>query len=447
MTTQPHWTVNISDTVVPEYVKNIISLGPNFGLPHKREEVPMIKVLSSIESALYNNPYANEIRAKMVNIATNFSNSNKKSDRFLLAYVKKTEIFLKENKQIIVINADKGNKTIIMNRTEYESSMGKLVNDDTTYTEARRDPTNRIEKMVNELISTWCLNNKITDNEEAYLKTHNSVAPAIYGLGKLHKRKLGEDIPMRPIVSTVQSPTYKISKMIANSLSQAMKQSTRHLKDSWQFAERIKTIKIPSGYKLISLDATSLFTNVPINLCIKAIKKRWNIIKPHTRLTQQQYIDTIKMITSESYFRYGDKYYIQKSGLAMGSSISGFLADIVMEDLEETALSKLQFIVPFYERYVDDIIIAIPENATEATQKTFNAYHKQIQFTVEEEAENSINFLDFTLMRKQNGEITTKWYQKAVASGRYLHFKSSSSTTHKRNVNSTDRSSHKFYKP
>lgn len=163
--TQPHWTVNISNMEIPEYVTNVLSLGPNFGLPYKQKAVPMIKVLSGIESALYNNPYADEIRAQMVNIATNFKNNNKKSDRFLLAYVKKTETFMKENSQIIVINADKGNTTIIMNRTEYESSMNKLVNDNKTYTKINRDPTGRIEKSVNELIKNWNLNNKITDKQ------------------------------------------------------------------------------------------------------------------------------------------------------------------------------------------------------------------------------------------------------------------------------------------
>lgn len=159
------------------------------------------------------------------------------------------------------------------------------------------------------------------------------------------------------------------------------------------------------------------------NLCIKAIKKRWKTIKPHTFLTQRQFIDTVTLITSESYFRYQDEYYTQKSGLAMGSSISGFLADMVMEELEETVLSKLPFNVPFYDRFVDDIIAAIPEDETENTQKAFNANHRMIQFTVEEELNISINFLDFTLMRLDNGVIETKWYQKPVASGRYLNSK------------------------
>lgn len=105
-----------------------------------------------------------------------------------------------------------------------------------------------------------------------------------------------------------------------------------------------------------------------------------------------------------------------------------------MEDLEDTVLAKLPFQVPFYERFVDDIIIAIPENENETTKKAFNSYSRSIQFTVEDEANGSISFLDFTLTRLTNGKIETKWYQKSVASGRYLNFQANNPMAHKRNV-------------
>lgn len=350
--------------------------------------------------------------------------------------VNMTKKYLNDNQQIAVINADKGNTTIILDRSEYESSMNKLVNDKDTYIKTKRDPTNRIETKVNDMISNWRLNNRINDEEEIYLKTHNSVAPAVYGTGKLHKKKVGEDIPLRPVVATLQSPTYKISKVIARCLGKIENYSPFHVKDSWQFAQQVKDAYVPKGYKLISLDATSLFTNIPTDLCIKAIKKRWLKIEPHTFLTQSQFIDTVKLITSESYFRYKDDFYLQKMGLAMGNSISGFLADMVMEDLEQTVLNKLPFITTFYRRFVDDIIVAIPEKESQTILKLFNDYdqHKRIKFTVEEESNKSINFLDMTLNRSDDGKVETIWYRKAISSGRYLHFQANNPMTHKRNV-------------
>lgn len=430
---------NISSTNVLDYVNSTLSLGPNFGLPYKYKEIPIIHKLSSIENALYKNENADEIRAKMVNITTNYLQNYKRSkhsDKLLLAMVNKTKKYLSDN-HVIVINADKGNKTIILDQREYESAMDKLLNDDTTYIKTSRDPTNRIEKKVNNLITNWRLNNKIDDEKERYLKTYNSVASAIYGLGKLQKKKPNEDIPLRPVVSTIQSPTYKLSKLIAEVFGKMSNESPYHVKDSWQFAEDVRKANIPDGYKLISLDVTSLYTNVPAALCSKAIKKRWQQIKPHTFLTQKQFLEAVNVVTTESYFRYKDQFYLQVSGLAMGNSISGFLTNMVMEDLEETSLSKLPFAVPFYRRYVDDIIAAISLNGSDVITNQFNKYHRRLKFSVEEEANASINFLDMTLNRRNDGGIDTAWYQKSIASSRYLHFRAHNPMTHKRNVATT----------
>lgn len=185
---------------------------------------------------------------------------------------------------------------------------------------------------------------------------------------------------------------------------------------------------------MISLDATSLYTNIVKYLCIKAIEKRWMMINQHTFLSKEQFIDAIKLIIEESYFKYGDEFYLQVCGIAMGNAISGFLADLVMEDLEVYILNKLPFIVPFYRRFVDDILAFVPEDKIDDMLSEFNKYHPKLKFTIEQERDNSINFLDMTLTRDKYGNITTTWYRKEIASGRYLHFQGHNPVTHKRNV-------------
>lgn len=106
----------------------------------------------SIENALYNNPLADEIRARVINVTRNFRNNYNRatnSDKFLLMMVSKTKNFLKENQQIVVIKSDKCKKTVIMNKIDYERSMDKLLNDTNTYKRTKINPTTRIEKAVN----------------------------------------------------------------------------------------------------------------------------------------------------------------------------------------------------------------------------------------------------------------------------------------------------------
>jgi hypothetical protein len=46
----------------------------------------------------------------------------------------------------------------------------------------------------------------------------------------------------------------------------------------------------------------------------------------------------------------------------MCSSLSPVIADVVMQDLETSALNRIGVHLPFYFRYVDDIVMAVPDN-------------------------------------------------------------------------------------
>lgn len=47
----------------------------------------------------------------------------------------------------------------------------------------------------------------------------------------------------------------------------------------------------------------------------------------------------------------------------MGSLLSPVITDIIMRDIEEKTLNNIKFNLPFYIRYVDDIILAVPKNS------------------------------------------------------------------------------------
>ena len=93
---------------------------------------------------------------------------------------------------------------------------------------------------------------------------------AIYGLPKLHKN----NIPLRPIVSTVGSPTYKLSKFLSNILTNILGNTEHHFKDSGDFHNFIKYKTIPKNYTLISFDVVSLYTNISTGLAVNVIKEK-----------------------------------------------------------------------------------------------------------------------------------------------------------------------------
>ena len=56
---------------------------------------------------------------------------------------------LKTNENIVILPADKGRVTVVMDKTDYYDKMDTLVNDKQTYEELKRDPTPSLQRKLN----------------------------------------------------------------------------------------------------------------------------------------------------------------------------------------------------------------------------------------------------------------------------------------------------------
>lgn len=104
---------------------------------------------------------------------------------------------------------------------------------------------------------------------------------------------------------------------------------------------------MPKGYKMISLDAKSLFTNISKELTINAINKQWRKISKFTSLPKDEFIEGLKMVMDNCCFQYNDIYYRKTYGSPMGSPVSPHLADLVLEILQNNVIQKLSFSTVF----------------------------------------------------------------------------------------------------
>ena len=127
----------------------------------------------------------------------------------------------------------------------------------------------------------------------------------------------------------------------------------------------------------------SLFTNIPTDLTIDLIIKKWDKIKNHCNLTLNQFIELLKFTFENSYFNFDNKFFKQIYGLGMGNCLSPSCSDVVMSELQSTSIAKLPFQLPFFKRYVDDIITCVPHDQIDTLLTTFNSFHPRLQFTVE----------------------------------------------------------------
>ena len=118
--------------------------------------------------------------------------------------------------------------------------------------------------------------------------------------------------------------------------------------------------------------------------------------------------------------------YNQIDGVAMGSPLGPVLADIFMSNVECVALRNFTGVLPnVYRRYVDDVFSAF--NSRDDMLLFFNwlnTQHVNAKFTLEEEKDCKLSFLDVLVERLSDGRLSTCVYRKATFSGLYLQWDS-----------------------
>lgn len=127
----------------------------------------------------------------------------------------------------------------------------------------------------------------------------------------------------------------------------------------------------------MSLDVVSLFTNVPVELAVIGVKRRWKFISKKTNIPRDEFVLALSFVLNSTFFKFNNIIYKQTFGSPMGSPLSPVMADIVLQDLEEKALLRLPLNLPIYFRYVDDIITAIPVEHIESILNVFNSFHSR----------------------------------------------------------------------
>ena len=83
-----------------------------------------------------------------------------------------------------------------------------------SYQAIKRNPTMKIERKVTEVLRSLEKKGKLPSDLRKKVQNQNSSTPQLYGLPKIHKAS----VPLRPIVSSINSPTYNLSRYLAGVL-------------------------------------------------------------------------------------------------------------------------------------------------------------------------------------------------------------------------------------
>ena len=95
----------------------------------------------------------------------------------------------------------------------------------------------------------------------------------------------------------------------------------------------------------------------------------------------------------------------------MGGPASSTTAEIYMQAYERTAITTALHPPKVWERFVDDVYSILKRTHLENFFHHINNLHQNIKFTMEEESNAELAFLE-TLLKWNNGEISVLVYRK-----------------------------------
>ena len=127
------------------------------------------------------------------------------------------------------------------------------------------------------------------------------------------------------------------------------------------------------------------------------------------------------MYSTERDFK--DRLDSPKYGVAMGGPASSTTAEIYMKAYERIAITTALHPPKVWERFVDDVYSILKRTHLENFFHHINNLHQNIKFTMEEESNGELAFLD-TLLKRNNGEISVMVYRKPTHTDQYLHYSS-----------------------
>ena len=244
ITDKKKWVINMRSRQLTHIETDLLAKGFNFSIISKT--LPNKDIIATIEDAVKNLE-----KEEADNICGNVS--------FTLQSSKppKDNLSKVERKPLKKLQSGKGRSTVILNHEDYLQKCMDLINNG-PYQLLKKDPTTKTKTKT--LKQLKVLNdNEFIDKLYYYLKPTDSPVPRFYGQPKMHN----PGVPIRPIVSYNGFPLYNLNKYIGNILKAYVKDEN-NTKNSTTFSNYIRNFPIEDDEIMVSFDATSLYTNIPI---------------------------------------------------------------------------------------------------------------------------------------------------------------------------------------
>ena len=170
------------------------------------------------------------------------------------------------------------------------------------------------------------------------------------------------------------------------------------------------------------MDITSLYTVIPNNEGLQALKYFFNQ-RPIKKPSSETLLRLAELVLTLNCSSFGDNYYKQIKGVAMGTKMGPSYANLFVGFIENKFFSNYHGPKPdLYKRYIDDCVSVTSSGKEELNLfiNPVNSFHPALKYTWKI-SKNSLAFLDIKLSINDNCSSTSVQYKPTDSHNYLLH--------------------------
>lgn len=267
---------------------------------------------------------------------------------------------IRADKNVLIVNADKGLGPCAVTYQQYVTDALKHLTDVSTYQRLTSEEAFTEAKITQGLIMKWCDKHCSSLPESWVNFIRGRLGSAMkepfgyfYLMYKIHKKPTST----RPVCSDCSSIAHHLGKLIDILLQPVAQGQPSFFKNSAEFKKLLQQQKLPKNASLFTCDARSMYTNIPTDIALAKIKIYLHQYGHTYGLTDGRInalCDALEIVMTRNIVQFGDTFWKQICGTAMGICPAPPWAIIYFALHESTFVPKWLAHVPFWKRYIDD---------------------------------------------------------------------------------------------
>ena len=252
-----------------------------------------------------------------------------------------------------VVELDKNVGAGIISNELYVEFANKVFNDTTTYNKLEFNPLDESKELIYDMLIDLYEKNDISKKVFELLKPNFGQLGSASLLFKVHKENFG----IRQIVSYKNHITAPMSILIDGILYPYVKKCDSFILDSLNLIQKTVDFKVNDTSLLVTADVVNLYSNIDHRDCLKRLT---NFIKNDFKSKHgslRGFKNILNILLKFNLFKFGDSFYHQILGIAMGSKCGPSIANLYVYTYEKIWVDSYK--PSLYARFIDDIVMVV----------------------------------------------------------------------------------------